>query len=104
MFVYTEYFNSAVDRFGHLRGHDAARGAGTESFALRSDGTVTSGGRPVRAEYVVAGSSVPLAGTRRGSLPAPAVVPDGGNGALVLWRVDGPVRLKQPLSRASGCA
>jgi hypothetical protein len=103
MFVYTEYFNSAVDRFGHLRGDDAARGIGTEPFAVRRDGTVTSGGRPVRSQYVVAGSSVPVAGVRRAALPARAVVPDGGTGALVLWRVDGPVRLTRRLSPASGC-
>jgi hypothetical protein len=103
MFVNTEYFNSSVDDFGHLRGDDPARGLGTEAFALRDDGTVTTGGRPLRSEYVVAGSGVALAGRPTATLLARDVTSADRPAALVLWRVDGPVRLTQPLSRESGC-
>jgi hypothetical protein len=100
--VYTEYFNSAVDRFGHLRGDDAARGLGTEEFGLRPEGTVTSGGRPVRSQYVVANARLAIAGALKAILPARSVVPGTPAGALALWKVDGPVRLR--LSPGPGCA
>ena len=104
MFVNTEYFNTTVDRFGHLNGDDPDRGLGTEPFGLRADRVVTSRGQPLQSEFVVTSVRVSLVGSRRAVLPARSVMPHPSGGALALWRVDGPVRLLKPLSRASGCA
>jgi hypothetical protein len=99
MFVYTEYFNSRVRRFGHVYGDDAARGLATERFAIRGDGTVTSSGRGLRSRYVVTDARLEIVGRPAGSLPARRVVPsDHGvpRGRLTLWKVDGVVRLRRP--------
>ena len=98
MSLYTEYFNARVDQVGHLLDDNAARGVVSETFGLRSDGVVTSGGRPLRPEYVVTDARIAIAGTRRAVLAAGAVGSEVGAapGALALWRVQGALRLLRP--------
>jgi Dolichyl-phosphate-mannose-protein mannosyltransferase len=97
MSLYTEYFNARVDQVGHLLGDNAARGVASTPFALRPDGVVTSGGQPLRPEYLVTDARIAIAGTRLASLPAGKVTPEPvAKGALTLWRVRSPLRLLQP--------
>jgi hypothetical protein len=97
MSLYTEYFNSRIDQVGHLLEDNAARGLASETFGLRPDGVVTSDGRPLRAAFAVTDARVELAGHRTAALSARAVTaPHVDNGGLVLWRLQGPLRLLRP--------
>jgi hypothetical protein len=98
MSLYTEYFNSQVDRVGHLLDDNAARGLGSEKFGLRPDGVVTSDGRPLRPEFAVTDARIEVAGVREAALPAQAVTPEPGlgTGGLALWRLQGAFRLLRP--------
>jgi hypothetical protein len=107
--VYTEYFNSRISRVGHLLGDNGARGLGTDTFALRPDGVVTSEGVPLRPESVVADARVDIVGSREALLYAREVgVSDAATGsALALWRVTPPLRLRNPtvaLAPSAACA
>jgi hypothetical protein len=98
MALYTEYFNSQVDRVGHLLDDNAARGLTSETFGLRADGVVTSDGQPLRPEYAVTDARIEVAGLREAHLAARDVSPgpDAGTGGLTLWRLRGPLRLLRP--------
>lgn len=97
MSVDTEYFNSRVDRVGHLLADNPARGVATTPFGLLPDGVVTSGREPLRPEYLVTDARIDVAGTRLASLSAGAVAPEpGASAALTLWRVRGTLRLLRP--------
>ena len=97
MAVYTEFFNSRIDRVGHVRGDNGSRGLATDTFALRPDGVVTSMGVPLRPDFVVADARVGIVGSRIALLRAGDVAKtDATRGsALALWRVTPPLRLVQ---------
>ena len=96
MSLNTEFFNSRIDRLGHVRAENSARGLPTEPLVVRSDGVITSKGVPVVTPFVVTDRRLELVGTRvaelRGREVGESAVPDAG---LALWRVDGRVRLAE---------
>jgi hypothetical protein len=97
MSLYTEYFNARVDQVGHLLDDNAARGVASTPFALLPDGVVTSGGQPLRPDYLVTDARIAIAGAQVASLPARAVTPEPAAGeALTLWRVRVPLRFLRP--------
>jgi hypothetical protein len=80
----TEFFNDSVGRLLHLGGNDGS------SIEVEADGDVVlRSGPSVRAEYVVAQPGVVIVGRR---------VAEATAGRLVLWRVDGAVRLRDVTS------
>ena len=96
MSLYSEYFNSNIDLVGHLLADNAARGLASVQFALRADGVVTDGGKPVTSAYAVTDGRLRVAGVRVASLAAQAVTAGPETGNLTLWRLQGPLRLLQP--------
>jgi hypothetical protein len=80
----TEFFNSTVDRAAYVRG-SVPDGLPIERVDVAPSGELeTSPGNPLRAEYVYTQPRVELAGRR---------LAEGTAARLVLWRVDGPVRV-----------
>jgi hypothetical protein len=80
----TEFFNDSVGRLLHLGGDDRS------SIQVEGDGAVVlRSGPSVRAEYVVAQPGVEVVGRRLAEATA---------GRLVLWQVDGAVRLRDVAS------
>jgi hypothetical protein len=80
----TEFFNSTVDRAAYVRG-SVPDGLPIERVDVAPSGELeTSPGNPLRAEYVYTQPGVELAGRR---------LAEGTAARLVLWRVDGPIRV-----------
>ncbi|MBX5474185.1 MAG: glycosyltransferase family 39 protein [Thermoleophilia bacterium] len=112
MEVYTEFFNRRIEPPVHLLADNPARGLGTATVAMTRAGVVVEDGEALRPGFVVADSRIPILGTRVASLSARAVLDgDPEAGALTLWRVDPPLRLRRPAQVASarerrslGCA
>jgi hypothetical protein len=87
----TEFFNSSVDRAAYVEG-SVPDGLPIDEVDVSAGGTLElSPGDPLRAEYVYTQPGVELAGTR---------VATGTAADLVLWRVDGPVRVVGATSNA----
>jgi hypothetical protein len=87
----TEFFNSTVDRAAYVRG-SVPDGLPIERVDVGPSGELeTSPGNPLRADYVYTQPGVELAGSRLG---------EGTAARLVLWRVDGPVRVVGATSNA----
>ena len=91
--MYTELFNSRVSEVGRIGTDNPRRGLASTVFTLRSDGTVLSGGVPLRSRYVVVDSRVRVEGARLAVLRSSDVRVDTNHRALALWRTDGVVRL-----------
>jgi hypothetical protein len=87
----TEFFNSSVDRAAYVEG-SVPDGLPIDEVDVSAGGTLElSPGDPLRAQYVYTQPGVELAGTR---------VATGTAADLVLWRVDGPVRVVGATSNA----
>ncbi len=88
----TEFFNSTVDRAAYVRG-STPDGLPIDRVDVASGGALElSPGDPLRAEYVYTQPGVELAGQR---------VATGTAAGLVLWRIDGPVRVVGATSNAA---
>jgi hypothetical protein len=80
----TEFFNATVDRAAYIA-DSIPDGIPLDRVDVAGDGTLElSPGAPLRAEYVVTQPGIELEGER---------VATGTNAGLVLWRIDGPVRV-----------
>ena len=80
----TEFFNSTVDRAAYVGG-STPDGLPIDRVDVASGGALElAPGDPLRAEYVFTQPGVELAGSAS---------PTGTAADLVLWRVDGPVRV-----------
>lgn len=80
----TEFFNSTVDRAVYI-GDSVPDGIPLPRVDVAPSGTLElSPGHPLRADYVYTQPGVELAGRR---------VAEGTAAGLVLWRIDGPVRV-----------
>jgi len=87
----TEFFNSTVDRAAYVEG-SVPDGLPIDRVDVSTGGALElSPGDPLRAEYVYTQPGVELAGRR---------VATGTAADLVLWRVDGPVRVVGATSNA----
>jgi hypothetical protein len=87
----TEFFNSTVDRAAYVEG-SVPDGLPIDRVDVSPSGALElSPGDPLRAEYVYTQPSVELDGRR---------VATGTAADLVLWRVDGPVRVVGAMSNA----
>jgi hypothetical protein len=87
----TEFFNSSVDRAVYVEG-SVPDGLPIDEVDVSSSGALElSPGNPLRAEYVYTQPGVELDGRR---------VATGTAADLVLWRVDGPVRVVGATSNA----
>jgi hypothetical protein len=87
----TEFFNSTVDRAAYVEG-SVPDGLPIETVDVSPSGTLEiSAGVPLRAEYVYTQPGVELAGRRVGT---------GTAAKLVLWQVEGPVRVVGAMSNA----
>jgi hypothetical protein len=87
----TEFFNSTVDRAAYIA-DSIPDGIPLDRVDVAGDGTLElSPGAPLRAEYVVTQPGIELEGDR---------IATGTNAGLVLWRVDGPVRVPGATSNA----
>jgi hypothetical protein len=94
--VWTEFFNSRIDRVAHVYGENRATGVASAELVLAPDGGVLLDDRErtVVARYVVLDSRQPIAGTRLRRFDLDPAVPDYRDGAsLSLWRVEAPLRL-----------
>ena len=80
----TEFFNSTVDRAAYV-GDSTPDGLPIDRVDVARNGVLELGdGEPLRAAYVFTQPGIELAGTR---------ISVGTTADLVLWRVDGPVRV-----------
>ena len=80
----TEFFNSTVDRAAYVGG-SIPDGLPIERVDVSSQAALElAAGKPLRAEYVFTQPGIELAGRR---------VAEGTAADLVLWQVDGPVRV-----------
>ena len=80
----TEFFNSTVDRAAYV-GDSTPDGLPIDRVDVSPSGALElAPGEPLRAEYVYTQPGVELAGTR---------IAEGTAADLVLWRIDGPVRV-----------
>jgi hypothetical protein len=80
----TEAFNSSVDRAAFI-GNSVPDGLPIEKVNVHDDGALLlSPGNPLVADYVFTQPGVELDGER---------IATGTNADLVLWRIDGPVRV-----------
>ena len=87
----TEFFNSTVDRAAYVEG-SVPDGLPIERVDVSSSGALElSAGNPLRAEYVYTQPGVEIVGRRVGT---------GTAAGLVLWQVDGPVRVVGATSNA----
>jgi hypothetical protein len=87
----TEFFNSTVDRAAYVEG-SVPDGLPIESVNVAPSGALeVSAGVPLRAEYVYTQPGFDIAGRR---------VATGTAAGLVLWQVDGPVRVLGATSNA----
>ena len=87
----TEFFNASVDRAAYVEG-SVPDGLPIDRVDVSSSGALErSPGSPLRAQYVYTQPGVELAGTR---------VATGTAADLVLWRVDGTVRVVGATSNA----
>ena len=79
----TEFFNSTVDRAVYIG--DSVPDGIRSAVDVSPSGTLEfAAGEPLRAEYVYTQPGVELAGSR---------VAEGTAADLVLWQIDGPVRV-----------
>ena len=86
----TEFFNETVDRAVYV-GDSVPDGLPIERVDVAPSGTLEQSGNPLVADYVFTQPGIRLAGRR---------VAEGTNAGLVLWRVDGPVRVVGAASNA----
>lgn len=88
----TEFFNRAVVRAAHVAGRDLSQLPSSELRVTGDGSLVLESGAPFRAHAVLADAGVELRGRRLAS---------GTTMPLVLWEVDGPVRLARARSTAA---
>ena len=79
----TEFFNSTVDRAAYID-DSVPDGLPIERVDVASSGALELSGNPLLADYVFTQPGIELAGRR---------VAEGTAAGLVLWHVDGPVRV-----------
>jgi hypothetical protein len=87
----TEFFNSTVDRAAYI-GDSVPDGLPIERVDVAASGALERSGRPFLADYVFTQPGIELAGRR---------VAEGTAAGLVLWEVDGPVRVVGASSNAA---
>ena len=94
--VWTEFFNTRIDRVAHVYGQNKAAGIPSpgSSSRRRRRAPDRRRGRTLTAPYVVLDSRQPIAGTRLRRFDLdPAVTPYGDGASLSLWRAEAPLRL-----------
>ena len=94
----TEFFNRAVTRAAHVAERDGSLLPSTDVRVAADGSIVRESGGPFSAEAVLVPAGITLRGER---LAAGTAVP------IVLWKVDGPVRLARgarPGSCRGSCA
>ena len=93
--VWTEFFNTRVDRVAHVYADNAASGVPSTELVVGEGGVLeTDDGRTLTARYVVLDSRQPVAGTRLRRFALDSAVPFYRDGAsLSLWRAEAPLRL-----------
>jgi dolichyl-phosphate-mannose-protein mannosyltransferase len=79
----TEFFNSTVDRAAYI-GDSVPDGLPIERVDVAASGLLERSGRPLVADYVFTQPGIELDGRR---------IAEGTAAGLVLWQVDGPVRV-----------
>jgi hypothetical protein len=97
MAVWSEFFSLRVNQAGHLLGDNPARGLDTTRLSLTRSGIVDGADGALQPRYVVTDARVPIVGSRVALLRAGDVFPHpAAAGALALWHVDPPLRLRRP--------
>ena len=94
--VWTEFFNTRIDRVAHVYGQNEAAGIPSPELVVAPGGGVllTDDGRSLAPRYVVLDSRQPIAGTRLRRFDLdPAVTPYRDGASLSLWRAEAPLRL-----------
>ena len=93
--VWTEFFNTRVDRVAHVYADNEAGGVPSTELIVASGGVLeTDGGRTLAPRYVVLDSRQAVAGTRLRRFDLDPAVPFYRDGAsLSLWRAEAPLRL-----------
>ena len=93
--VWTEFFNTRVDRVAHVYADNAASGVPSTELVVGEGGVLETGeGRTLAPPYVVLDTRQPIAGTRLRRFDLDPAVPDYEDGAsLTLWRAESPLRL-----------
>ncbi len=94
--VWTEFFNTRIDRVAHVYGQNEAAGIPSPELVVAPGGGVllTDDGRSLAPRYVVLDSRQPIAGTRLRRFDLdPAVTPYSDGASLSLWRAEAPLRL-----------
>ena len=87
----TEFFNSTVDRAAYI-GDSVPDGLPIERVDVAASGALERSGRPFVADYVFTQTGIELDGRR---------IAEGTAAGLVLWEVDGPVRVVGASSNAA---
>jgi hypothetical protein len=92
--VWTEFFNTRVDRVAHVYADNTAAGVPSTELAVGAGGVLeTEDGGTLAPRYVVVDSRQPVAGTRLRRFDLDRALPfyrDGGS--LTLWRPEAPLR------------
>ena len=105
--VWTEFFNTRVDRVFHVGQQVERDNLSSPSLTIGAGGIVLDGGRPFAPKYAVLDSRQPVVGTRLAQLDLSSLGTQYQAGAsLALWKVEPPLRFlvhAQPLPpRADG--
>jgi hypothetical protein len=93
--VWTEFFNTRVDRVAHVYADNVASGVPSMALVVAEGGVLeTDDGRTLAPRYVVVDSRQPVAGTRLRRFDLDPAVPVYRDGAsMTLWRAEAPLRL-----------
>jgi hypothetical protein len=92
--VWTEFFNTRVDRLYHVYGPVRNDGLASPELSVVGDGLLLDEGSRVHPEYVVIDSRQPIVGERVARFDQSSLGIEPTNGAsLSLWKVQPPLRL-----------
>ena len=99
LLVWTEFFNTSVDRLVHVFGTRGRDNLTAPLLTVGSGGELLDAGRPLSPRYAVVDSRQPIAGTRIARFELASLRSTFQDGAsLTLWKVAPPLRLGSPPS------
>ncbi|HSC92979.1 MAG TPA: hypothetical protein VLB86_15100 [Gaiellaceae bacterium] len=93
--LWTEFFNTRVDRVAHVYGPIVRDGLASPELRVAAQGGILHGadGRTLARDYVVVDSRQPIAGERLARFDLGDHLPYGEGASLTLWRAERPLRL-----------
>jgi hypothetical protein len=96
--VWSEFFNTSVDRIYHVLGPVGDDGLASPELQIAADGTLLLEGTPLHVRYAALDSRVRIHGTKFAQLDLAELLGFSfdGPGQLSLWEADGPLRLVSP--------